>query len=64
MALGIGNGGYKLEGGNAGAGQVGTETNYIGETTTVSLDETKSAQAQKLILPTNMQNDKTFSDFS
>ena len=46
MTLGIGNGGYKLEGGQAGAGQVGTETNYIGETTTVSLDETKSAQAQ------------------
>ena len=46
MTLGIGNGGYKLDGGQAGAGQVGTETNYIGETTTVSLDETKSAQAQ------------------
>ena len=45
MVLGIGNGGYKLEG-QAGAGQVGTETNYIGEATTVSLDETKSAQAQ------------------
>lgn len=45
MTLGIGNGGYKLEG-QAGAGQVGTETNYIGETTTVSLDETKTAQAQ------------------
>ena len=45
MVLGIGNGGYKLEG-QAGAGQVGTEINYIGETTTVSLDETKSARAQ------------------
>ena len=46
MTLGIGNGGYKLDGGKAGAGQVGTEINYIGETTTVSLDETKTAQAQ------------------
>ena len=45
MTLGIGNGGYKVEG-QAGAGQVGTETNYIGETTTVSLDEIKTAQAQ------------------
>ena len=45
MTLGIGNGGYKVEG-IAGAGQVGTETNYIGETTTVSLDEAKSARAQ------------------
>ena len=46
MTLGIGNGGYKLDGSKAGSGEVGTETNYIGETTTVSLDETKTAQAQ------------------
>lgn len=49
MVLGINNGGYKLDGSKAGEGQVGTEINYIYDTTvltTVSLDEIKSAQAK------------------